>query len=120
MSEPLYGTLSATGIGTLTTVATIDCQERKTLWLSFTVGVALTAFTVEFAVSHIGDFFTMASVAGDYTTPEGPVLGASGDLTTAAISTTHWLKLDVEVVKKVRIKASSTSGTLTGHYQLAD
>lgn len=115
-----YGTLAQTGIGTLTTVATLDCSEKKTLFITFTVGVALTAFTVEVSVAHTGDFFTLASVAADYLTPEGPVLGASGDLTTAAISTTHWLKLNVDGIKHVRFKASSTAGTLTGHYQLAD
>ena len=115
-----YGTLAQVSIGTLTTVATIDCAEKKTMFLSFTVGVALTAFTVEMAVAHTGNFFTIASVAADYLTPEGPVIGASGDLTVAAISTTHWLKLNVDGIKHVRIKASSTSGTLTGHYQLAD
>ena len=116
----IYGVLSQTGIGTLTTVATIDTNERKTLWLSFTVGVALTAFTVEFAVAHVGDFFTIANTGTDFTAPEGPVLGASGDLTTASISTVHWLKLNVDGVKQVRLKASSTSGTITGNYQLAD
>lgn len=117
----IYGVLSNADIDALEDVAVIDTEERKTLFLSFTVSVTLTAFTVEFAVSHPGAYFTVASAAVDYTAPEGFVLGASGDLTGAAGgSTVHWLKLDVSGMKKVRIKAASTNCVLLGDYALGD
>ncbi len=95
--------------------------DASILWLTFVVGTAnLSAFTVEFRVHEDGGWASIASAAADYTSPEGPILGASGDLTTAASgSTVHFLKLDVIGVQTVRIKAAGTSSTITGHYSIA-
>lgn len=117
----IYGVLGNADIDASEDVAVIDTEERKSLFLSFTVSVTLTAFTVEFAVSHVSDYFTVASAAVDFTAPEGFVLAASGDLTGAAGgATVHWLKLDVSGMKRVRIKAASTNCVLVGHYTLGD
>jgi hypothetical protein len=91
------------------------------MWLTFLVGTAnLSAFTVEFRLSEDSDWFTIANSISDYTVPEGPILGASGDLTTALSgSTAHFLRLDVRGVSGVRIKAAGTSSTITGAYSLA-
>lgn len=100
-------------------IAIIDTKSYDRLYISFLVGTAsLSAFTVEY--SNWGDnYSTVASSAGNYTTPNAPVLGASGSLVTAAFgSTVHWLKLDVGGVGKVRIKAAGTSSTITGQYTL--
>ena len=57
--------------------------------------------------------FVMANTSGDYTAPEGPVLGASGDLMTAAASGSpvHWVALDVTAIWSVRVRASSAGSS---------
>lgn len=102
-------------------VLILGVQERATtMWLTFLVGVAnLSAFTVEGRVHELGGWASIGSAAADYTAPEGPILGASGDLTTAGYgSTVHFLKLDVTGLQTVRIRAAGTASTITGHYSV--
>lgn len=112
------GTISNTDIDSLEELVVIELKNKQRLWLSFLVGVAnLSAFSVDFQMHAEGDWVVIASAAADFTTPEGPVLGASGDLTTAAFgSTVHFLNLDVQGVYAVRLRAAGTSSTITGHY----
>jgi hypothetical protein len=120
MTTPVYGAFSNSDVDSAEEVLNLGTTGWDTLWLTFVVGTAnLSAFTVEFRVHPDGDWASIASLAADYTSPEGPVLGASGDLTAAASgSTVHFLKLDVEGVVSVRIKAAGTSSTITGHFGL--
>lgn len=117
-TESINGPISNTDIDTIEDVATIVLRNNARLWVSFVLGTAnLSAFTVEFKVHPSGDWLTIASAAADYTTPEGPVLGASGDLTTAAFgATVHWINLDVQAVYAVRLRAAGTSSTIAGHF----
>lgn len=112
------GVISNADVDSIETVAEITVRDNEVLFLSFLVGTAsLSAFSVSYKVHESGGYFTVASVAADYTSPEGPILGASGDLTAAASgSTVHWLQLDVRGVFKVRIQAAGTSSTITGHF----
>lgn len=114
----VQGAFSNSDVDSSEDVLILGTRGREVLNLSFLVGTAnLSAFTVEFRYHADGDWATIASAAADYTTPEGPVLGASGDLTAAAFgSTVHFLSLDVRAVSGVRIKAAGTSSTITGHY----
>jgi hypothetical protein len=112
------GTITNADVDALESLAEIDCSGFKTLFVSFATTVALTEFTVEFRVHASGTYFTIASASADYTSLEGAVLGASGDLTTATNSGTHWIKLDVEGVQSVRLQAASSSASVTGHYGL--
>lgn len=115
----ISGTFTNSDVDTSEKIVEITISHYlEVLWISFLVGTAnLSAFTVEYCLND-NNYFTVASAAADYTTPEGPVLGASSDLTTAASgSTVHWLKLDVQGVEKVRIKAAGTSSTVTGSYK---
>lgn len=110
------GAISNLDVDALETVATIDVANAAILYIQFTVAVAsLTDFNVDYRADATGSYFTVASVAGDYTTPNAPVLKASGDLTAAAAGT-HWLKLDVEGIESVRIQASGTSSTIVGSW----
>ena len=119
MTRTLNGTISNQAVTTLEGVATIDVRGCEVLWLSFLVGsAALTACNIEGRTHASGDWATLATAAGDYTTPVHPVLRASGSLVTAASgSTVHHAKLDVRGLESVRIQASSgTSSTVTGHW----
>ncbi len=110
------GTILNADIDSLESVAVIDVQNYKTLYIQFAMTVAaLTAFQVEFRVHASGAYFVVASAAGDFTSPVNPVVKASGDLTIAGVGS-HWLKLDVEGVESVKIQAAGTSSVLTGYY----
>ena len=112
------GSFSAT-VTASAQVAEINTREFTTLFVSFIVGVAdLSAFTVEYKVDpNSTQYASIASVAADYTSPEGVVLGASSDLTIAAAgATVQFLMLDVRGVQAVRLKAAGTASTVTGYY----
>jgi hypothetical protein len=112
------GTFSNADIDTIETVGEFHVRDNEEMWLSFVVGTAnLSDFNVDFRAHIQGSYFTVASVTADYTSPEGPILGASSDLTQAASgATVHWLKLNVKGVESVRIQAAGTSSTITGHW----
>ena len=79
------GAFSNSDVDSAEDVLTIGVRGREVLWLTFVVGTAnLSAFTVEFQIHEDGGWASIASASADYTAPEGPVLGASGDLTAAA------------------------------------
>ncbi|MBP6775433.1 MAG: hypothetical protein KA154_20770 [Gemmatimonadaceae bacterium] len=100
------------------TVLELVTAGRERLNLSFTVGVAsLSAFSVFFRYHESGDWVPIASVSADYTAPEGPILGSSGDLTVAAFGATiHFLALDISGVQSVLITGAGVSSTVAGHY----
>lgn len=112
------GVFSNADVDTSEDVATIDVRDYDTLFLSFLVGVAnLSAFVVVFKVAPGGDELIVANAGAHYTSPSGVVLGASGDLTTAAAGATpHWLKLNVASIDTVILRAAGTSSTVTGDY----
>ncbi len=100
------------------TVLEVITAGRAELNLSFTVGVAdLTAFTVFFRYHESGDWVAVALSTTDYTELEGPIIGASSDLTSAPAGTdVQFLNLDVRGVQSVLITAAGTSSTISGHY----
>jgi hypothetical protein len=118
MRAPAFGLISNADIDSLEEVIVISTKEFERLWITFVVGAAnLSAFSVDFRVHPAGDWVAIANVAADFTTPEGPVLGASGDLTTAAFgATVHFVSLDVQAVESVRLRAAGTSSTIAGHF----
>lgn len=69
-------------------------------------GQALDAFVVTGKVHPNSTAVTLASAAGDYTTPAGVVVLASGDLTSQAVGT-GWVLLDVRPFSSVQVLASS-------------
>ena len=111
-----YGRISNIDVDSLETLAEINVDGCSVLWARFTVGVAvLSAFHVDFRLAGQDDYFNIADAAGDYTSPAGPILGASGDLTSAALGS-HWIKLDVQGLHTVRLRAAGTSSTVAGTY----
>jgi hypothetical protein len=110
------GTFSNADVDALETVVEIDVSYARRLNVSFATTVALTEFTVAFRVHASGSYFVVASLAADYTSPQGVMLGTSGDLTNAGTSGTHWLMLNVEGVQSVRLQAASSSAAVSGHW----
>lgn len=121
--EPIYASFSNADVDASEDILIVRPKGRRILWVAFTTTVALTAFTVEGSLDPgeaSGAYFTLASAAIDYTTPEGPILGASGDLTTAAGgATVHWLRMDVDGLHTIRLKAASTNASVAGRWVLS-
>lgn len=115
------GEFSNSDIDALETLVEIPVHEHENLWVEFVVGVAdFSEFVVSFKIHPDGDYFAIASAAADYTAPEGPILGAQGDLTIAADgATVYWLSLDVKGVYMVKLAAAGTSSTTQGYWRLS-
>lgn len=114
------GKFTNSDVDSIEDLATIDVEGANVLWVQFLCTVAaLTAFTVEYRAHPAAPWFTIASAGSDYTSPGGPMLGASGDLTTAAASSSavRWLKLNVQGVSAVRLRAAGTSSVVVGYYR---
>lgn len=71
---------------------------------------AFDTFIVQGKVHPDGDFVQLLGAAGDFTSPAGIVVDASGDLTALAASTSGWLLLDVLAFSKIRVLASKATG----------
>jgi hypothetical protein len=109
LAKALTATLSE---GTLLEIASLTGVRR--LWASFSVTVHdLNAFAVQAKFHPSGPYVTVRSAAGDFTTPKGILIDASGDLTILAANATGWLDLDVTGMQAVRIQAKSASATGT-------
>lgn len=70
---------------------------------------ALAAFVIQGLVNiQDGTWITIASTSGDYLSPKGILVGASGDLTTLAVGS-GWFILDVDGFSKIKIQANSSA-----------
>jgi hypothetical protein len=113
----LSGSITGGTVTALADIAAINVDRFARLFVEFTVdSAALSDFDVAFRCHTSASYVTVASIAADYTTPTGPVLAASGDLTTAGTSGTHWILLDVAGVQAVRLQAAGTSSVVAGYY----
>lgn len=101
-----------------TEVAVIGVQGFEQLGFvvsNWVTGGDLDAFAVQYLFHPDGDYQTVASASGDYTTPNWPVLAASDDPTTLAGGSTAMIVLDVRGVYSVKITASAnTTSTVVG------
>lgn len=91
-----------------TTLATIDTSMIDRLVIE--VGVitqAFDAFAVAAQVAGSPNFVTIASIAGDFSTPVSPMVRAVGTPVTLAAGATALLVLDVRGISAVRIQASA-------------
>ena len=83
-----------------------SCIEKLAVEAVVT-GQALDAFVIQGKVHPESTYVTLKSVAGDYTSPTGVLLLASGDLTAQGASTTGWFLMDVRPFSSVKVLASS-------------
>lgn len=113
LAIPITTVLSA---GTLLELLSLNGVRR--VWASFLLSVhALNAFAVQAKFHPDGAYVTIASAAGDYTSPGGIIVGASGDLTSLSAAN-GWISVDTTGLCGLRIQASSASasGTLCDMY----
>ena len=117
MKDSLFKIVTNADIDTIEDIFEIDADGRHTMLFTFVVGTAnLSDFDVLFKAHPSGDWVQMAGDAADYTTPNYPVLKASGDLNSAAAgATVHWLLMDIKGAFKVKVQAAGTSSTIAGH-----
>ena len=74
----------------------------------------LSAFAVQVRFHESGDYQTIASIAGDFTSPTGFIWAASGSLVTLAKNTNGWLVLKgMATVEALRIQATAAAATTT-------
>lgn len=112
---PKGGDLSGT-FTALAPLVVVDVEGYDQLFLAFTVGVAaLSQFVVEARGRANGVVTIIANAADHYVAPDGPILGASAALNTAAIGG-HFLCLDVAPFKEITIRAAGTSSTIAGDW----
>lgn len=110
-----YQAISA-AIATVTAeadVCEIDVAGLERVCLEAAVTTAtLSAFKVQARFHSGGSYLTIASAAGDYTNPQGIIVGCSGDLTTQAVGS-GWIILDVRGIESLKILAAGTSSGVT-------
>ena len=93
-----------------TTLLDLDVKDIERVFVQIAPTVqALDAFVVQIQPHSDGAFSTIASAAGDFTTPTGLMVGASGDLTTLAAAATGWFILDTRGLARVKILASANA-----------
>jgi len=93
-----------------TVLLTIPCHGLTRILVQVDVTVqALDAFIIQVRSTNVASLATLYSVAGDYTSPKGLLVGASGDLTTIAAAASGWFIMDVDGLYEVVVSASSAN-----------
>lgn len=97
----------------LTDMLTVNCRYIRQLFVQITVAAAaLTGFAVKAkATKAAAASVTLFNAAGDYTSPFGLMVDASGDLTIQGIGS-GWFCLNVGGLEEITIAATS-GGTAT-------
>jgi hypothetical protein len=91
-----------------TTLIEVDTSRIEKLAVEAVVtGQDLDAFVVQGKIHPESTYVTLASATADYTTPNSPILMASGDLTGLAAAATGWFLMDVRPFSSVKVLASS-------------
>lgn len=101
------GPITVPASGT-TTLAELDVSRFERILFQFDVATqALDAFLIQARAHTDANYRSLYSIVGDYTSPTGILVGASGDLTTVAASGNGWFILDCKGLDGLRILASS-------------
>ena len=106
---PEIGPVTVPGTGN-TTLCTLDVNFVERLCVEVGVATqALDVFQIQARMHSGGNFITLFSSAGHFTSPAGILIGASGDLTTLAAGATGWFILDCLGFDQVRLVASAAA-----------
>ncbi len=113
------GTLASTTVALagLTTIgAAFDVSGFSRLFVQIdNAGAnAFDAFEIQGSPDGGTTYEALYSAAGDYTTPAGALVDASGDLTALASGATGWFILDTRGIDYLRIQASAAVGSSAG------
>lgn len=100
--------LAVAVLETLTSLLQVNVAGYEKLTVSVDVtGQALDQFVIKGRNHGNGSLMTLFSAAGDFTSPAGIVVDASGDLTTQAAASSGWVVLDVSGWDKIEVLAAS-------------
>ena len=115
-AAPKSGTLASTLVlaSGNTPLGDIECLGNAKMFVRIDNGnQALDAFSILGSADGI-NFETLYDATGDFTTPAGLLLGASGDLTGLALSTAGWFILDCSPFKAIQVTASAGTDQTVG------
>jgi len=110
-------TAIAVAAATDTTIATFEVPAGAT-HLFFEVkntggGAAFDTFIITRRAHPDGDWETIADAAGDFTTPQSPIIEASGSPVTLADGVDEFVRMEVEGMRTIRLQASGNAATTT-------
>ncbi len=98
--------MDATLVNTTLDIA-LDVRGLDRITVQLTVAMeALTGFAIKGKTTDDAAADTLYSAAGDFTSPRGLLVGASGDLTTLAVGT-GWFVMDVTGYEEIVMTATS-------------
>jgi hypothetical protein len=78
--------------------------------------VSFDEFTIQRRAHPSGNWSTTASIAGDYSSPESPLLEVDGAPVTLAQNASAFIRMDVEATDAVRILASGNAAVTTADF----
>lgn len=94
----------------LTELCVLDVNFLERLCVEISVADQdLDGLVIKGRMHSAGTFLTLFDAAGDYTSPAGILVGASGDLTAIAAAGTGWFILDCLGFDQIQILASAVS-----------
>lgn len=101
-------TKTTSGVGASTEVAQFNAAGYSRVGCEIAVTTAaLTDFDILARMHGEGALQTLYSVAADYTSPAGLLIGTSGDLTIIGAGSTGWFVLNTQGIESVQLKAAS-------------
>jgi len=107
-NKPLGETIK-TIPSTLTTLVDYVVASMKRVGINIANAGTLTdQFVLQAQFVEDGAWHTLFNTAGDFTSPAGILVGASGDLTAIADATSGWFILDTDGIFAIRLRAASS------------
>lgn len=112
-----YGSLSQTSIATAGTtvldgpILTLNMDKIYVEIDNEDASNIFDGFQIDISTDN-SNWQTIYNVAADFTTPSGLLVGASGNLTALAASTTGWFILDCSGLSYIRIQASADTAAI--------
>jgi hypothetical protein len=98
----------------LTTIKELEVSDIDSVTLDISnSGNALDQFEIQGKPVDGSTYRTLFSVAGDYTSPSGILIGTSGDLTSLISGGNGWLILYPKGFFKIRFQAARAAGVDT-------
>lgn len=104
--------LASESLTTLIEINTRDLTDRLTAEIINSGAVAFDQFEIQGRTHPAGAWLTLFSTTALFETPNGILLGASGDLTLLAGGVTGWFILNAVGFDSIRIQAARAAATL--------
>lgn len=72
---------------------------------------ALDQFEIQARPNGMQSYITIFNTSSHFITPEGILIGVSGDLTILTAGSTGWFIIDVRAIESIRIQVARASGS---------